>query len=465
MRLSFFGAAGEVTGSCYLLETSRARVLVDFGLHQGGVRAETRNRRFPPVEPDRLDAVVLTHAHIDHSGRLPLLAREGYAGPIYATPATRDLCEIMLRDAAHIQVGDAAQRARRRARCGRGCPPPLYTVEDAERALALFRDAPFDTPTEVAEGVTARLYDAGHILGAASVELTVRDRGTQRVLVFSGDLGPKGAPLMRDPKPPPHADVLILESTYGDRDHRSLEATLDEFVGVVRRALTSDGKTLIPSFAVGRTQQLIYHFGRLRASGRLDHPAVYVDSPMAVSATELYRRHRDLFDDDARRIIDAGDSPLNFPDLHLTRSVEESRALNDLRGVVIVAASGMCTGGRILHHLRHNLWRPETTVLIVGYQAEGSLGRRLVDGARRVRVLGEPVVVKAGIHTLGGFSAHAGQSELIQWASAVRRDGARPRTFLTHGEDRARRPLAARLAADFDLRCELPVWRQSVELD
>jgi metallo-beta-lactamase family protein len=463
MKLTVYGAAGEVTGSCYLVRTPRARVLVDLGLHQGGTGAERRNRRLPPIEPDSLDAVVLTHAHLDHSGRLPLLPGAGYDGRVFATPATRDLCEILLRDAAKIQEGDAERASRRRMRQGKPPVRPLFTTEDVEKVLGRFELIGYEDPTEVAPGVVCRFFDAGHILGSASVELTVQDGKRSRTVVFSGDIGPDGAPLMHDPTPPPEsAELVVLESTYGDRDHRPMDATLDELVEVLASARRAGGKVLIPSFAVGRTQQLIYHFGQLQRAGRLRGLEVYIDSPMAIETTELYRRHRGLFDEQAWKIFSSGDSPLRFQGLRYVRSVEESSALNKRDGIIVISAAGMCTGGRILHHLKHNLWKESTHVIFVGFQAWGTLGRRLVDGAQRVTVLGEPIAVKAKVHTLGGFSAHAGRSGLVRWAGPLRKN--RPKILLTHGEHRPREALRAALGEELGLEAEAPARGESFEL-
>lgn len=531
MRLSFYGAAGEVTGSCYLVETDRARVLIDFGLHQGDQNAERRNRRLPPIDPARLDAVILTHAHLDHSGRLPLLtpghnstapsgvplldaqrrsgdgpssarlrggapravapraarrdAGDEFRGPIYATPATIELTGILLRDAAHIQENDAERENRYRVRERKPPVTPLYTADDAERVLRLLRALPYNQPREVAPGITCRFTEAGHILGSASVELTVRERERQIVIAFSGDVGPRGSPLLRDPEPVANADVVILESTYGDRDHRDYDESIQEFARVLDGArAAAASKVLIPSFAVGRTQMLIYEIGRMRVNGGGSRgapasslPGVYVDSPMAIEATDLYRRHLDLFDEETRAIIASGDTPLAFPGLRFTHTREQSAALNTLGGgAVVIAASGMCTGGRILHHLRHGLGRPETCVVFVGFQARGTLGRRLVDGEPIVRVLGEPIEVKASIHTICGFSAHTGQSGLIEWAAAVKpvsngsreiggtKTQSKQRVFLTHGEDKPRAALRDRLRRELGWEPALPNWGESVEL-
>lgn len=463
MKLSFHGASGEVTGSCYLLETPKARILLDCGLHQGGPNAEARNWRPLPFDIASLDAVVLTHAHIDHSGRLPLLVKNGFEGPIWSTPATRDLAEILLKDAAYLQEMDAERRCRARTRAGRHACRPLYTRADAGRALALFRTMPYGSAAEVAPGVMARWVDAGHILGSASVELTLHDGSRTRTVAFSGDLGPDGAPMMRDPTHLSRADLVVMESTYGDRDHRPLRETMAEFTAILREAIDARAKVLIPAFAIGRTQQLLYHLRELRESGALPAIPVYVDSPMAHDATELYERHQKSFDDSSLRVTARGRSPMDFPDLHFAETGEQSRALNDRRGpLIIIAASGMCTGGRIVHHLRHSLGKPETHVVIVGFQSEGSLGRRLVNREPRVRIMGEEIDVKARIHTLGGFSAHAGRSELIHWASYFK--DITPRFALTHGEPRPRALLADALRTGLGFEVSLPEFQSELEL-
>lgn len=473
MRLTFLGAAGEVTGSCYLLETSRARVLIDFGAHQGGDQSEPRNRRFPPaIRPEALDAVLLTHAHIDHTGRVPLLTKSGYRGPIHATRATIDLAGILLRDAAYLHKMDAERDARHARERGKEAPPgPLFTLDDVEATLPLLRTVKYDEPVRVAEGVEATWVEAGHILGSASIHLKVHDPGgkgqapSHRTIVFSGDIGPRGAPLLRDAVPPQHADVVVLESTYGDRDHRPLDKTLDELATILTDAFADGGrmrgKVLIPAFAVGRTQNLIYHIGMLRREGKIPEPEVWIDSPMAIETTELYRRHRELFDDECWAVINAGDSCLHFPGLRYSRDRASSESLNGRTGILVIAASGMCTGGRIVHHLRHNLGNPATHLLIVGFQAQGTTGRALVDGAKSVRIMGQDVEVRARVETLGGFSAHAGRSDLLWWMSALK---VRPRVLLTHGEDMQRDRLREGLRDRFGIEAELPGFEESVEL-
>lgn len=472
IRLSFFGAAGEVTGSCYLVETSSARVLVDFGLHQGGREAEMRNHNRPPIEARHLDAVVLTHAHIDHCGRLPLLVTEGYRGEIHCTPATADLTTILLRDSANIQEEDALRDAYRAARRGETAMPALYSRDEAERVFPMFNPLAYETPREIAPGITVRLLDAGHILGSASVEMKIVTQGREPYTIFfSGDIGQRGSPLLRDftppntkpPSPPVEPDAVVMESTYGDRDHKPIQFSCDEFASVITQAQESRGKVLVPAFAVGRTQNLVYQLGELLRASRIRPIPVFVDSPMAVDATELYARHRALFDDEAWAIIENGDSPLKFPGLKLLRSGEESRQLNTMDGpAIIIAASGMCTGGRIMHHLRHHLWRVDTHVVIAGYQSAGSVGRQLVDGAHRVMVMGEPIIVRAKIHTIGGFSAHAGQSDLLRWAAPLK--NTKTRIFLTHGERAPRQTLASKLKQSINLEPHLPEFHEVVEL-
>lgn len=465
VHLSFHGAAGEVTGSCYLVQTEQARVLVDFGMFQGGRDHEERNREMPAIDAHALDAAVLSHAHLDHCGRLPLLVQSGYSGPVFSTPATYSLSQIILRDSAAIQEADAERENRRRASQDRPIIEPLYTVRDAERVFGLFQTVRYGERKTIAPGIDIRFLDAGHILGSASIEMRVRDAADSRemVIVFSADIGVPDSPLLRDPTPPTEADVVILESTYGDRDHRGREATIDELIGMLEHARADDGKVLIPAFAVGRTQDLIYHFGQQLRAGRPDRLSVHIDSPMAIEVSELYKRYPHLFDAETCKLRAMGHDPLDFPGLQYSQTPQQSQKLNNAQGgTVIIAGSGMCTGGRIVHHLRHSLANPATRVLFVGYQAEGTLGRQLVNGAESVRILGETVPVRASIHTVNGFSAHAGQSDLVAWMRAVA--PARPRVFLTHGEQPQREKLAARLRAELGLDCELPMLGHSVVL-
>jgi metallo-beta-lactamase family protein len=462
IKLGFYGAAGEVTGSCYLVTTDNACVMVDMGMHQGEREADEHNRRLPPINFGNLDAVVLTHAHLDHCGRLPMLVKNGYRGAIHCTTSTEGISEIILRDSARLQAEDYARFLRHI----RGKPTnrePLYSEQDVERTLPRFSSTDYNHVTNIAEGITINFVDSGHILGAASVQMTVNDGGRQVMIVFSGDVGQIGSPIVRDPITPTPADVVLLESTYGDRDHRSLADTCDEFLSILEAAESVGAKVLIPAFAVGRTQDLIYHMGEFQRDGKLKNMRVFVDSPMAVAVSELYARHTSVYDEQATRLLADRMKPLNFPGLRYIRSVEESKQLNDESGfMVIIAASGMCTGGRILHHLKHNLSNPRTHVVIAGYQGERTLGRRLVDGAKFVSIFGRDVKVRAKIHTLGGFSAHAGQSGLLNWAAPFQ--PTKPRMFLTHGEDVPRIALQDKLESHFDLVASMPYYADEVEL-
>lgn len=434
--LNFFGAIRQVTGSCYLLETHDGkRVLLDCGMHQGRREEENHNRQAFPFRPKDIDAVVLSHAHIDHSGLLPRLTREGYRGPIFATEATCALLELMLNDAANLQEKDTEWENKWRARRGQKPIAPLYTAEDAEQVLRQCRPQAYQQSEEVVPGVRVSFHDAGHILGSAIVQLDVLDFGRTRRLVFSGDLGNDCTPLMRAPALIESADVLLLESTYGDRDHRCSDETLEEFVGILQQASKDGGNVLIPAFAIGRTQDLIYHLGRFYHEGRLPQQAVFLDSPMAIRANAIYSRYLEQLDPvELERLQRMGIHKVGdlLPILRSTSTPEESMALNRITsGAIIIAGSGMCNGGRILHHFKHNLWRPECHVVFTGFQARGTLGRALVEGADRVRLLHQQIAVKAQVHTLGGFSAHAGQSQLIEWASHF---NPRPELHLVHGE-------------------------------
>jgi metallo-beta-lactamase family protein len=459
MRLTFLGAARQVTGSCFGFEVGTSRFLVDCGLFQGGRAARAENLAPFGIDPANLDFAILTHAHLDHSGLLPRLAAEGFKGPVYMTAATRDLVEVLLRDSAHIQQVEA-ERARRRG----GDFVAAYTLADVERVLPLARVVDYDATIDAAPGVRLRLRDAGHILGSAIVELWLEERGERRKVVCSGDLGQPGRPILRDPTPIAEADVLLLESTYGNRDHRPLAATLDELVATLTHALgEKQGMVLVPAFAVGRTQEFLYHLSKLSRDGRLQDLRVFVDSPMATAVTRITAEHFELFDAEARRLAREPAPKGRAPALRFIESFEESQALNSLRGgAIIVAASGMCDGGRIRHHLRHHLSDPRTTVLFIGFQAAGTLGRRIVDGAPRVRIAGDEVEVRAQIVTLGGFSAHADRSALLDWLGAFGRLPAR--IFLVHGEVSSGRALQEAITARFGREAEIPEHRATVTL-
>jgi metallo-beta-lactamase family protein len=463
MRIRFCGAVGEVTGSGYLVETRAARVLVDFGMFQGRGATEARNRSLGPIDPAALDAIVVTHAHLDHLGRLPLLPGRGFKGRIHATPATVDFGGIVLADSARLQVADAERLSRRLLRAGKPPAAPLYGTEEVEAVRPHFFPLRYGDRREIADGICIRLVDAGHILGSSSVEMTVKEAGQERVVAFSGDIGLKGSAIVRDPTPLEHADLVFLESTYGDRDHRSMGKTVEEFHQIVTQAIETHSKILIPAFAIGRAQQILYHIAELVRGGTLPRFPIYLDSPMAIEATRLYDRYKSLFDEEAAALSASGQLRKDLAQLHFVETPAESRALNDSWDMsVIIAGSGMCDGGRIVHHLRHNLWRLNVAVVIVGYQAEGSLGRRLVRGAKEVRIFGEKIAVRAAIHTLGGFSAHAGQTELIEWVRPLVRK--KPRIVLTHGETAARNALRETIKARFGVDAECPGPDSVVEL-
>lgn len=467
MRLSFHGAAREVTGSCVLVETDDCRFLIDCGMFQGGREAPGRNRRRFPFEPAGIDFVLLTHAHIDHSGLLPRLVREGFTGPVHATAATVDLLGVMLPDSGHIQETDAKRAARQPGRGRRSDPrratTPLYTVEEAKTSLRQLRPVAYDVPFRPHPAIECTYRDAGHILGSAILEIDVREGARTTRLVASGDLGQPGRPIVRDPTPIRRADVVLIESTYGDRAHRDLPATLIELEQVMASTLRRGGNVVVPAFAVGRTQEILYHLHQLARLGRLPPMQIYVDSPMAVAATAITGRHGALFDEDARDLEQWRREGNGLPKLRFTESADESRALNAIRsGAVIIAASGMCDAGRVRHHLRHNLGRAECSVLITGFQAQGTLGRRLVDGARRVRIFGEEIGVRASIHTLGGLSAHADQPALLGWAANF--DPPPRRAYVLHGEASAAQALAAQLDARLGWRVVVPEDGASSEL-
>ncbi|MBY0437243.1 MAG: MBL fold metallo-hydrolase [Burkholderiales bacterium] len=445
--LTFLGGAGEVTGSCYLVEMSGLRFIVDCGMFQGGREAGEKNRRPFQFDPATLDFVLLTHAHIDHSGLLPKLAAEGFAGAIHATAPTVDLAAVMLRDSAFIQEKEA-EWSRKPARGAEGRRAakqvlrrhddieiePLYRMEDAERAIGLFSRCTYGIAFEPHPGVRVVYRDAGHILGSASVEVTLTATGGAHRIVFSGDLGQPGHPIVRDAVPVPQADTLLVESTYGDRLHRPLDATLDELVEALTSALVArKGNVVIPAFAVGRTQDLLMLLIRLTREGRLPPMEVYVDSPLAASATRITLQHHAALDDEAAQLGRWLEASKGYPRIHFSQSVEDSMFINTIRdGAVIISASGMCDAGRIKHHLKYNLPRPECSVIITGFQAQGTLGRRIVDGARLVRLFGDEVPVRAKVYTIGGLSAHADQAALLGWLGGFQQPPGQ--TWVVHGE-------------------------------
>ncbi len=462
MRLSFLGAAGEVTGSSLLLETHRGSLLVDCGLFQGGAEERRRNAARFPFDPRALGAVVLTHAHLDHVGRLPYLLRAGFRGRIHAHQATAALAGILLRDAYELMRADLEKENRARLRRGLAPLPAPYDRADLEAVLERFSTHAYRDPFAPLPGISVEMRDAGHILGSASLRIAWRQDDRERVLAVSGDLGPFAAPLMCDPQPIEDADWLVLESTYGNRRHRSRSETLDELGGIFVRAAEQGGAVLIPAFAVGRSQEILWWLGEHRERWGIARFRIFLDSPMAVAVGEVYDRFVTLLDHEAQRRWRGPSHPLRLPNLRLVTRSEDSIAINQVAGpLIVIAGSGMCNGGRILHHLRHRLWRENTELVFVGYQAEGTLGRRLVEGAQYVSIFGERIRVRARIHTVGGLSAHGDREDLCRWYQALTK---RPPVWLVHGEDAARRGLAEALGERFGAKADQPNRGESILL-
>jgi len=433
MKLTFVGGASTVTGSCYYIEVGKFKFLVECGMHQGNGSDELNRTPFP-FNPAELDFIFITHSHIDHSGLLPKAVREGFSGKVISTAATRDLLDPMLYDSASIQESDSVWVTKKAMRTGREPVQPLYTTEDVEKVLPLFDVKDYDRIYHLGPGVKYRFLDAGHILGSASLEIWYQDSSSEKKIVFSGDIGKKGNPIIKDPSAPDVADYIVMESTYGNRSHKPLNESINELVSAIKTTFRRGGNVYIPSFAVGRAQDLLYILNNLVRQERLYRIDVYLDSPLAEEVTRVYVAHPECFDDEARRLFTTRQSDTSIR-LHFVRTAEESMKLNRLKsGNIIIAGSGMCEGGRIKHHLKHNLWRSECSVIFVGYQAKGTLGRKIVDGAKAVTVLGEEVVVRASIYTINGFSAHAGREGLIEWLSEFDNS---PTIFIVHGEDDA----------------------------
>lgn len=463
MKIHFHGAAGDVTGSAYHVVTKDASILVDCGFFQGRKEEKAKNRRRANLEGGKLDAVLLTHGHLDHIGRLPLLTRAGYKGPVYATQATLDIATMILKDSLGLQKQDLKRENAKRAKAKLPPLEPLFEEPDVRKLKPLRTPVRYNQKIDVAPGIQARFVDAGHVIGSASIELTVSENGRKKVVVFSGDLGPRGAPLLNDPTPFKEADVVIIESTYGDRNHRSLHETAIEGREIIERAIKEKAKILVPVFAVGRTQLLLYLLAGAFKNKTLPPFPIFLDSPMALTATKIYGRNNELFDEEAKSMVDTGELRRSLALAKPSATPGESRALNNVTGpCLIMAGNGMCSGGRIVHHLRHNLPIPETAVLIVGFQSPGTLGRKLVDGAAKVTLFGEEIPVRASVHTMGGFSAHADQKGLLDWFSVVA--PSKPRTIITHGEDRARAAFGDLIQSRFGLNTERPVIGDVIEV-
>jgi metallo-beta-lactamase family protein len=463
MKITFFGAAGCVTGSAYYLQGRSANVLVDLGIFQGEKKHESKNHRLPPIDIGSLNAVIITHAHLDHTGRLPLLAKYGYRNPVYATEATIEIIGILLNDAVHLQAYELARKNRQRIARGEKPSEPDYNEDDVKNVMNLLTPIPYNIYLEIAPSVRARVREAGHMLGSVSIELTVEEENKVKKLLLSGDLGRQNMAILNDPDPFHNADMVIMESTYGDRDHKSIDETLLEARIIIEKAVESKGKILIPSFAIGRAQQLLYYMARAIHRGNLTEIPVYLDSPMAIEATRIYGKHHELFDDEAEEMVRLGIIKGDLSRLKIAVTSDESKALKDVEGpCLIMAGSGMCNAGRILHHLSYNLKYPETTVLITGHQGAGSLGRRLIEGEKKVRIFGKEVEVNAQIASLGGMSAHAGQSDLLKWFDATA--SSHPKLVLTHGENITRKTLAGIIEAKYGINSALPECGDSLIL-
>lgn len=465
-RLTFYGAAQEVTGSCYLLESpDMGRILLECGMHQGGDAVDRIRREKFSFCPQEIDAVILSHAHLDHCGLLPKLVHEGFDGPIYCTLATADLLEIMLNDSVGLYERDLDRENRRRERSGRELLKAEYSKADVNKTLKHCSPLPYKESKIINDSLSLCFHDAGHILGSSIVELNIHEKNETKTLVFSGDLGKKNSVLMNDPAVLQKADFVMMESTYGDREHRTIDDTLVQLENILNDTWKKGGNVLIPAFAVGRTQEIIFQLGCLYHQGRLNNWQVFLDSPMAIRVTKVYDRWlSDMADDDVKYLNDNDRESLEkfLPTLHLTATPEESMAINRIsRGAIIIAGSGMCTGGRIRHHFKERIWNESNTVIFAGFQAAGTLGRLLVDGLKRITIFNEDFIVKANIETLGGFSAHAGQSGLIEWLLNF---GTEHRTFLIHGEPKALEALSWKLWAEHGMHVSVPAQGSSVVL-
>ena len=458
MKIKFCGAVNEVTGSCHLVTTEKHQILLDCGMFQGGKKEEAQNVEPFPFNPAEIECVILSHAHVDHCGRLPLLVKQGFTGPIYCTDATADLLKVMIPDCAHIQQKEAEWQSKKAVR--KGLPPvePMYTMEDANAALKQVSPILYDQLFEVNDQMQAVFNDAGHILGSAITELWITENEKTVKLVYTGDIGVDDRPILRDPKKIKKADFVVMESTYGDRLHESNESSIKALIDIIADTVKRGGNVIIPAFAVGRTQELIYELNRFYESDQYYHDLlskvhVYIDSPMAVTTTQIFRNNAQAFDEETREYILNGDNPLDFPNLNFTRTSQESKALNDdPNPKIIISASGMCDAGRIRHHLKHNLWNPKSSIVFVGYQANGTLGRRIVDGEKELSVLGEKIFVQAKIYNLEGFSGHADYEGLLDWVKGLQK--VPQHIFLVHGETAAKEALEQKIREATGYPCD-----------
>lgn len=465
MKLQFLGAAQTVTGSSYLIDTGESRVMVDCGMFQGSKAIKERNYGELPVAASEVDALLLTHAHIDHSGLIPKLYKQGFRGTTYCTKGTADLLQVMLPDSGHIQEMEVERKNRKYRRAGKPLLEPIYTAEEARQCMKYFQGVNYGETIKVAPNVKARFANAGHILGSAIIEVWVTKGQKQTKIVFSGDLGNFNQPIIKDPETITEVDVLVIESTYGNRIHKDKDNRLELLRQTIKDTFQRGGNLIIPAFAVERTQDLLYYLAKLIESREISPRDIYIDSPLAINATDIFCNHPEYYDAETRKLQEkmGGSCPLYLPQLHMALSTEESKELNKIPGgAIIISASGMCDAGRIKHHLKHNLWRPESTVLFVGYQAQGTLGRRILDGAKKVRIHGEEIAVNARIVEIDGFSAHADQEALLQWVGSF---SLKPDiVFVTHGEVEASETLARLITREYGLRTYVPQWLERVDL-
>ena len=464
MKISFHGADQGVTGSCHLVECAGIRILIDCGMYQGGRELIEENSEPMGFDPTAIDFLLLTHAHLDHCGRIPLLAKRGFSGEVITTAASLELARLVLLDSAGLQEEEARyqeRRARRRSGKRKEHFEPLYTILDSLNSLEFFgRKASYDEPLQLTAGIRVTFLDAGHILGSASILLELEEDGRSHRLLFSGDLGYSGRAILRDPATPPEVDTVVMESTYGDRLHKQLLPSIDELYDVINQTVERGGNIIIPTFALERAQEILYYLREGAQGGKIPrHTTVFLDSPMAISATQIFERHPECFDSQTLDLSTGGKDPFNLPGLMFTRETAASMAINRIEGgAVIMAGSGMCTGGRVRHHLKHNLWNRRNSVVFVGFAAQGTLARRIVDGAERVSIYGEQIEVRASIHTIGGFSAHADQAELLAWYAKT---GNPKTTYLVHGEEKSMQALAKKIS---NSRVEMPILHQQFEL-
>lgn len=461
MNIQFFGASQEVTGSCYLIEVSNNKILVECGMFQGVSEHAQHNDDEFPFSVKELDAVIISHAHLDHSGRLPILIKAGFRGSIYTHHATVELCDIMLKDSGYIHEKEAQWQNKKRQRKGLELISPLYTVSDAENTQPYFVGIDYHQEIEICPHASLTLRDAGHIIGSAIIELVLSERDKTKKLVFSGDLGHSEAPILRNPEKIKHADIVIMESTYGDRLHRSWQDTWQEMGEIIAKANSSKGNIIIPAFTVGRTQELLYEFKRHFKQWHIDNWDIFLDSPMGIKATKIYSQHTEVYDKKTNDVRQNVDNIFDLEKLHLSESTDYSMKINQIQsGAIIIAGSGMCTGGRIKHHFKHNIWRENSHIIIVGFQALGTLGRALIDGAKTIKLWGETIQVNATVHTIGGLSAHADQQGLLDWYDHFDNT---PQLILVHGEPKAMGTLAQKLKYQYNANVTQATYRQRID--